>query len=201
MYKNCLIAGPTSGGKSLLSRRLVEIHGFSRIPGDALVLAFQKRFPELGIGHAVDGMSVEDAYASTCRGFGRFLVEFLNALAWENPMPYVVDTFHARPADLTEIDTRKTQILFLGYPDADPNKKAIQTQKYQKEAYGTLHGWVASELAAVAAKFRIFIQMSRELREECAACGLAFIDTSSGFNDALSMAANLATSEEKAYDR
>ena len=165
-----------------------------------MVLAFQNSFPNLGIGHSVDGMSVEDAYASTCKGFGRFLVQFLNALAWENPMPYVVDTFHVRPLDLEGIDTSKTQVLFLGYPEANPGDKACETQAYQNEAYGAPHGWVRGDVTEVAARFLIFTQMSRDLQNECAACGLTFVDTGSGFSDALLAAAALATSQEKAYD-
>jgi len=122
MMKNCLIAGPTNSGKTILSQRLVQDHGYSRIPGDALVLAFEEEFPDLGIGHE------KALYESTRKQFGRFLTQFMNALAWESTMLYVVDTFHVWPSDLTGLDSSKTIALFLGYPEADARQKTLRTK-------------------------------------------------------------------------
>lgn len=130
--KNCLVAGLPNSGKTIFSRRLSEEHGFSRIPGDALVMAFQQSFPDLGIGHELAGRTAEETYESTCRQFGRFLVDFINALAWESTMPYVVDTFHGSPRELKRIDVTKTSVLFFGYPEADAHEKGRQAKEYQK---------------------------------------------------------------------
>ena len=127
MMKNCLVAGVTNSGKTVFSRRLVEEYGYSRIPGDALVMAFEKSFPEIGIGHD------RESYESACRQFGGYLVHLMNALAWESTMPYVVDTFHTQPAYLHGIDISKTTILFLGYPEVEPYQKTEQSRQYYRE--------------------------------------------------------------------
>lgn len=193
MKKNCLVAGPTCSGKTIFSRRLVDKHGFSRIPGDPLVLAFQNSFSELGIGHD------KELYDSTCRQLGKFLVELMNALAWESTMPYVVDTFHVRPSDLQGIDESKTTVLFLGYPEDDPDEKAERSKRYRDEHGGA--DWLASSNADVSAMFRLFIEMSREVHEQCLGTRFAFIDTSRDLVQGLSRAEELATSQEKTYDR
>lgn len=190
--KNCLVAGMTDSGKTVFSRRLVEEYGYSRIPGDALVLAFEKSFPEVGIGHD------RESYESACRQFGHYLVHFMNALAWESTMPYVVDTFHTQPADLHGIDISKTTILFFGYPEADPSQKTEQSRRYYREHGGS--EWLALGDEEVSAKFHMFIEMSRELCEQCVKNGFIFVDTSHDFADALAQAVLLAVSQERIYD-
>jgi len=178
----------------------VEEHGFSCIPGDPLVLAFQESFPDLGIGHQVADMSAEEAYASTCKQFGRFLVQLGNALAWESPIPYVIDTFHLRPDALQGIDDSKTTVLFLGYPDVDPLEKARRTQEYQIASYGKPHGWAAVEITAVVEKFELFIRMSQRVREQCECVGITFLDTGSDFARAITEAVGFATGQNKRYE-
>ena len=200
MKKNVLVGGLTGSGKTIFSHRLVDGFGYSRIAGDALVLAFEKSFPKLGIGHELAGKSPEQAYESACTQFGPFLVELMNALAWESTRPCVVDTFHVRPRDLHGIDERRTTVLFFGYPEADAGQKALQMKRYQTQEYGAPCGWVASDMVEVREKFRIFIQMSRDLREECLAHGFTFVDTGGDFAQSLSVATGLATSEDRTYD-
>ena len=185
LMKNCLVAGVTHSGKTIFSRRLAEEYGYSRIPGDPLVLAFQKSFPQLGIGHD------RDLYASACQQFGRFLVGLMDALAWESTMPYVVDTFHAWPANLRDIDRSKSTVLFFGYPEADPQEKTEHARRYCKG----YTGWIAGSPEEVRARFRRLIQMSRDLRDECLKHGFHFIDTSHAFADVLSETARLAAAQ------
>ena len=180
--RNCLVAGVTHAGKTNFSRRLVAEYGYSRIPGDPLVLALHQSFPQLGIGHD------RELYESACRQFGRFLVRLMDALAWESTMPYVVDTFHVWPADLQGIDRSKSTILFFGYPEADPQEKTEHAKRYC-QGYP---GWVAGSPEDVCAGFRRLIQMSRELRDECLKHGFRFIDTSHAFPDVLSETARMA---------
>ncbi len=198
--KNCLVAGLTSSGKTIFSQRLSEEHGFSRIPGDALVMAFQQSFPDLGIGHELAGRTPEETYESTCRQFGRFLVDFMNALAWESTMPYVVDTFHSRPRELKRIDVTKTSVLFFGYPEADAHEKVRQTREYHRTHCGAPDDWVADDIELVVEKFALFIQMSRELREQCRGTEFTFVDTSKDFARVVSGAISLAVSCERNHD-
>jgi len=179
----------------LFSCQLVERYGYSRIPGDALVLAFQETFPHVGIGHEIAGLTPEEAYLSTCGEYGRFVVNFLNALNLDSTLPYVLDTFHVRPADLAGLELDKIQVLFFGYPDIDAQTKTLEARAYEMARYGGLYGWVADEISAVAAKFELFIQMSRELQAECATCGFPFINTSQSFSEAIESAVALATRE------
>ena len=184
--RNCLVAGVTHAGKTIFSRRLAEEYGYSRIPGDPLVLAFHRSFPQLGIGHD------RELYKSACHQFGRFLPELMNALAWESTMPYVVDTFHVWPADLPDIDTSKSTVLFFGYPEADPHEKTNHARRYCKGHTG----WIAGSPDEVCAGFRRLIQMSRDLREECLKYGFRFIDTSHAFADVLSETVLLAVAQD-----
>jgi hypothetical protein len=190
MMKNFLVAGPTQAGKTILSRRLVKERGYSRIPGDAVVLAFEKTFPELGIGHE------RKLYGSTRKQFGRYLVQFMNALAWAEDAPYVVDTFHVWPTDLAGIDRATTIVLFLGYPEADPQEKMRRGKQYERERYGKEFGWLADSPEAVSARFTLFIEMSRKIREECAACHFPFVDASHAFEEAISGAVAQVISQE-----
>jgi hypothetical protein len=192
MPKNCIIAGPTNAGKTTVARRLVREYGYSRIPGDPLVLAFQQRFPELGIGHELPGKTPAESHASSCRQFGPFLSAFANALSWESNMSYVLDTFHVRPADLQEIDRGKVNVIFMGYPDIDPAEKSRQTEKYQTELYGAPSEWPAVDVEKRADFFRIFIAMSAQIRSECAAYGWPFADMSNSFEKGISEAIALA---------
>lgn len=194
-YKNCLLSGITSSGKTYTSRRLVELHGFSRIPGDALVLAFQQVFPALGIGHEIAGMSDEDAHQSSCHHFGQFVAKFMNALAWESSMPYVLDTFHVRPIDLNGLDRTKTAVIFLGFPDADPKRLTQSARAYQTSYYGAPVGWVAEEDSRVEEMFSMFIRMSRELEQECRRLSYTFVNTGASFNAAVDQVLALATAK------
>lgn len=199
MHKNCIIAGPTNAGKTILCCQLDRGYGFSRISGDALVMAFQKSFPELHIGHSVEDFSPDDGYEITCRQFGGFLVDFTNALAWESTMPYVLDTFHVRPEDLAGIDRRKTQVLFLGYPEAGAREKALQAQAYQIENYGSASGWLAGGAAEAAEKFEIFIEMSRYYRDSCSRIGFSFYDLGHDLPGTLEAAKEQVLSQQKVY--
>jgi adenylate kinase family enzyme len=194
MMMNCLVAGPTQAGKTILSRRLVKEHGYARIPGDAVVLAFEKTFPELRIGHE------RKLYESTRKQFGRFLVQFMNALAWAEDAPYVVDTFHVWPTDLEGIDRATTIVLFLGYPEADPQEKMRRAKQYQDKCDGKQSGWVAESPEAVSARFTLFIEMSRKIREECAACHFPFLDTGHAFEEAISGAVAQVISQGRGDD-
>lgn len=168
---NVLIAGMTSAGKSILARRLVAGHGFSRIPGDSLVLAFSEVFPELGIAHD------KEVYLEARRAFSPFVVRLMRALAWEGSGPYVLDSFHLWPSDLgpyrDQIDFR---VLFLAYPNADLEEKAQATWDY-----GARHGgWAQHGLTReeVRSRMALFIDMSHDLQRECAEHGFPFVDTS-----------------------
>jgi len=183
--RNCLVAGITHSGKTIFSKRLVEGYGYSRIPGDALVLAFHESFPELGIGHD------RELYEPACQQFGRFLGRLMNALAWESAMPYVLDTFHVWPADLQDLDAARSAVLFFGYPEADPGEKTSHARRYCRGNTG----WIAGSEEEVRARFHLFVQMSRDLREECLKHGFRFVDTSHAFSDALSEAVRLTVEQ------
>lgn len=163
---NCLIAGMTNSGKTTLARRLMSEHGYSRIPGDSLVQAFHLRFPEMQIAHAED----HNHYQITCKRFGSLLVGLMDTLHWEdNRLSYVVDTFHAWPADIVDIDRTKTAVLFLGYPEVALEDKCRHLEKF---------GFDSSRV-------RLFIDMSRELREQCREFDFPFVDTSHNFEQVI----------------
>jgi hypothetical protein len=194
MMKNCLIGGPTKAGKTMLSQRLVKECGYSRIPGDAVVLAFEKAFPKLRIGHE------RNLYESTRKQFGRFLVQLMNALACMESTAYVLDTFHVWPDDLDVIDLTKTIVLFLGYPEADPQERMHETKRYEDQRYGKQFGWVAESSEAVSARFTLFTEMSRQISKQCTDCHFSFIDTGHSFEEAISRAVAQVISQERGDD-
>jgi hypothetical protein len=195
--KYVLVGGVSKAGKSHFAAQLVRQYSFCRVPGDSLVMTFQETFPQLGIAHdPLSGKTPAQQYRATCSALGPFLVSFMNRLEWEgSPFSYVLDSFHVWPADLRGIDERRIQVLFFGYPDADPAEKTRQTREYELSEYGGLYcglakaeGQRAHEICAE------LISLSRELRSACRECGFPFVDTSCDFKGAISQALSVVGS-------
>lgn len=178
---NILIGGVTNSGKSILARALAEKHDYSRIPGDPLVVAFQKEFPALGIAPGRDG------FVEACHVFGRFVTAMVNALVWEGSVRYVIDSSYFRPRDVQGVDQNKTRILFFGYPGTDVEAKLQQTLQYQARHGGGLQQEPLSE-EQVREQLRTYVEMSKQDREDCAKLGYTYIDTSYDFRSTLEAA-------------
>lgn len=183
---NVLIGGATNSGKTVLARRLVDQHGYSRIPGDPLVLGFQEVFPDLGIAHTREG------FAESCRQFGRFLVSLARALPWESQMHYVLDSFYFRPGDVADLDRTKTTIIFLGYADADPDEKLSQLDAWHGGTWPNRKGMSDTQAKDY---LQLFLEMSRRDRDDCARLGFLYVDTGVHFEDSIEAAEKALTED------
>lgn len=114
-------------------------------------------------------------------------------------MPYVLDTFHARPMDLAGVDLRKTTVLFLGYPNAEPHTIISDAKKYQTARYGSPVDWMERPDTELVAMFSLFARMSSELQRQCEGTRYTFVDTGMSFDRALDSATECALAGEKVH--
>lgn len=176
--RNVLIGGASMAGKSRLVGVLHEQHGYSPIPGDPLVAAFQHSYGQLGISEAADD------FFKCCAAFGRFLVPLMGALRRDPSVSYALESFYFRPGDLEGIDRTKTHVVFLGYAEADPDEKARHCREYgdgrnrssDEDAIGVL-----DEL----------IDLCRSDRTGCVERGFTYVETGVDFPGAIASAVEL----------
>ena len=148
---------------------------------DALITAFQKHFPQTGIGHEPFEWKV------ICANFLPFLTSFLTELGFEGTS-FVCDTYHITPDAAAEL--RRSQGItpvFLGFPRIDEIAK-LQCIRTFRDA----HEWTDKksdiEMLALVRKFKI---ESCEIQDACVRLNIPFFDSGADFDLALSEAFNL----------
>lgn len=177
--KPFIIAGISRSGKTTLARRLQKQTGFSLVSGDALMCTFESIFPELGIGHESDWKTV-------CRKWEDFLLVYLNHMLTYENIPFILDTCHLLPEQVAKRDLhKKYHVVFLGYPSRTPQEKLQDIRTYKTGHYDWTDEREDAELAATLERF---VKNSAYIETECQKYNLPFIDTSTGFNDALDQA-------------
>lgn len=106
--KNLLILGASRSGKSTLAKKLSEKYGYHILPIDALVSAFAKVFPELGIYHSY----------SCDKILAPFIAEILNVLAEdESEQRFIVEGCHVFPSSIINLlNLDKCCLIVVAYP-------------------------------------------------------------------------------------
>lgn len=114
-----VIGGAPRCGKTTIARRLALEKNISHLPLDALVHAFERARPDLGIGH----LGSDDW--SVCGEIEPILLEQLRWMHAQE-MSVIVDAYHLRPQALVSLrDEIPLRAVFMGYP-RDSVKKRLE---------------------------------------------------------------------------
>lgn len=96
---------------------------------DFLVNALGKNIPCSDISHEI-------AWIDSSRNFTLFANDILEWLLYTPENRVVFDSYHLYPELLSEKVRDNYRIIFLGYPDIDPQEKLKQIREYEKT-----YGW------------------------------------------------------------
>jgi adenylate kinase family enzyme len=171
--KNFIIGGVPRSGKSILSKRLCSELNITYFPLDSLVSTFGRVFPQLGITHT----SASD-HLAVCSRLWPFIREWITHLVYED-LSFLIDGYHLQPTNIRkDINPQAFNILFLGYPDAQPAQKAAEIRQYAR-----IGDWTETlDEEALSALVRRYVDESKHLQAECQHYGFDFIDVSHGFS-------------------
>ena len=103
--KPIIICGVPRAGKSTLANALNKELGFSRIPTDPLVTAFERVYPELGIKHYQNMLHTGEVFAP-------FANAFLETLPWMGKN-FVVEGCHFNPLFFSSKVEENFQIICI----------------------------------------------------------------------------------------
>ena len=154
-------------------------HGVPWFPLDALKMALHRGAPALGVVPDGDDPATADA-------MWPFTETVLDHLVFEG-RDYLVEGVNLRPAAVAAFiaDSVDVRAVFLGYPDVDLAAKAEAVAAFA----GPPTDWLLrTGPAHVAHYLGVSRELSRRLRDECAAVGLPFVDTGRDFTAGLSAA-------------
>lgn len=173
--KNLIIGGVPRSGKTTLCKRLANDARLTHVSLDALVHAFEKAFPTIGISNdATD-------YNDLCALIKPFLFEHLHSLS-NFGIPFVLDGYYVRPQDLVELQTKEGfQAVFIGYPCADPHERLQLLRSTEHDSDWTK---LFSDEVLIS-KIEGFIRASARLKEWCESAGVMFIDVSHDWDERL----------------
>jgi len=167
--KSVILAGPSRAGKTTLAKRLQREIGLYHIKGDALVGALGDTFPQLNVRHGGD-------YQTVCEGFAPFAAAYLRR---SKNTPLIFDSYFITPDQIIELGLDKEYyVIFLGYPESDPQTKTRQVAEADPQNYGpdiVPHDELLADMVRQ-------IQRSKEYREKCSKYNLAFYDLSHDFH-------------------
>jgi len=167
--KSLIIIGVTRCGKTTLAEMICQKYHFSKIEQDSLIIAFQKTFPELGIGHWVKGSSEK---------FALFLFNWLERLVrytYHHKTRYVVEGCQIRIDTIHKLmDHDNFKIVALGYPNQTPESMLAEIRKHDTE-----NDWSAGadDEKLLWELDEYGVQRSQEILERCKELGITFIDT------------------------
>lgn len=176
--KNIFVAGVARSGKSTFARKMQEDKKYNHIPLDYFASSLKRNFPETQITSNV----VIDKMSS--KNLGKLLsrvIEIINCQE-EN---FIIDSAHVMPEDIVKyLDKEKWDIYYLGYPSLTAKEKLEIIRKYDSKEDWTFKR-TDEELLEILDKL---IDISKEMKRQCAELGVTFIDTGSNVNEAIQKA-------------
>ena len=172
VMKNIIIGGVPRSGKSILSKQLCSQLNMAYFPLDSLVSTFDRVFPQLGIAHT----SASDHFA-VCNRLWPFVSEWITHLVYED-LSFLIDGYHLQPENIVnDLNPQAFNVLFLGYPHAQPAQKAAEIRQHARKG-----DWTETlDEAALSALVRRYIEESKQIQVECLRYGFYFIDMTNNF--------------------
>lgn len=170
--KNLIILGISRAGKTTLQKMILEQYKFNIVSIDAMISAFSKIIPDLGIHHLHNKRKPDTAIILI-----PFAAEYAIKLQKHTPkdIPILFEGASCAPEMALELFPSDTfKIIALGYPDinADECLKAIREND-------TLDSWTKN-----FSDSELFIRCERNINEsnilskKCKELGIPFLNTS-----------------------
>lgn len=184
--KEFIIGGASRAGKSCLAQKLKKRFSLNWIIGDAFVSSIEDAFPEIGISHDGNMLTVAEKYET-----------FLKYLLWNYTYEgggYVFDTTHLRPQNIINIRDKIGSVptVYIGYADVDPMQKLEEIRRFDpQEDWWTVERSDADLITHIKNQ----IERSHEDRIACEKFGIPYFDTSKDFEKVLDSAFEWLVSE------
>ncbi|MDZ5460253.1 hypothetical protein [Azohydromonas lata] len=166
---NIIIGGAMRTGKTLVADALSRRTGFPYLGTDSLILALRDCFPETAV--AQKGKSFDEL----CEAFIPFLNRYLHHAGMAGRGSHIVEGHFIRPKDVSQL-AANTSAVFFGYPEADPQEKLQQLKAYA--AASSQEGGEVDEDEKLLKQINRWIDLSRDLRDQCNQFDILFVDTS-----------------------
>jgi hypothetical protein len=175
-----IVGGCSRSGKSLLAERMRVNHNVPWFPLDALKMGLHLGAPSIGVHPDEDDLDTADRMWPIVKGAIEHLLF--------DGRDYLVEGVNLRPATIAEFIKTADEPMracFLGYPDISIEAKAEQVARHA----GLPNDWLdRTGPDNVRRYLEISRSLSRQLRDECGALGIAFFDTGSDFKGSLAAA-------------
>lgn len=176
----CIVGGCSRSGKSILAERMRARHGIPWFTLDALKMVLHRGLPSLGVLPSADDLATADLMWP--------VIEPILDHALFDGRDYLVEGVNLRPPTVARY-IRETEgaitACFLGYPDVDIEQKALAVAGHAGPPTDWLHRTGHENVRRYLAVSRA---LSRELRAECTAVELPFVDTGRDFQAELDVA-------------
>lgn len=174
-----LVGGAARAGKSKLARRLLAERGVPYLRLDLLMMGFARGLPEFGVDPETPAALRAQILWPVVRGMAM--------TALEDGVDYLLEGDFLLPrhaAELREFRAEAVKAAFLGYAEIGAEDKGCLIR-----AFGGSDEWTSGlsdeRMLRIASTN---VEFSRRLRQECAAYGLPYFDTSEDFGRALESA-------------
>ncbi len=171
MRKHIIIAGVPRAGKSTICSELAKTKKYQHLAMDAVVIAFEGAYPELGVFHTDCWDFVE-----TSKTFIKFMKKISKTSNYDKfDYRLAFDLYHITPKDYYEnIDSSCCEIYFFGYPNISVEDKFKEIRNFDTE-----FDWTSEkDDAIVIDHITKYIEISKWLKDECQKYNLPFIDIS-----------------------
>lgn len=172
--KHIILAGVPRSGKTTLSAKLAETLEYQHLAMDAILMSFDKVFPEMGILHT-DCWDFTETSTKFIPFVKRMTEAQFDYKVASCDYKMVLDLYHITPKDFSEnIDRNLCDIYFLGYPNISVEEKFQQIRKFDTES-----DWTSQSADDVVLEhITKYIEISKWLERECEKYDLPFVDVS-----------------------
>ncbi len=174
--KNIIIVGASRSGKTTLSKQIVTELGVSHFPFDAIVSTIEELYPTTGIKHVDDNIEMS-------KKISKLLHTFIKHMDYED-MYYLIDLYQIYPKDLINIVDDNFVVVYLGYPNIEPQQKLKQIKQHARQKDWT-NDVSDEEMIDI---LKLFIKENKIMYQQCLELGIPFFDTSQNFTKELSKA-------------
>jgi hypothetical protein len=172
-----IIGGPSRAGKSILSRRVVDLASCNYIMLDSLALALQGGFPGICIGFDQEIDSVR-----------KRLHDFLVIWICKNARygSYLYESVHVTPRLCSELrENIEIRPVFIGYADACVEAKANSIRRFAEEGACYTKKMSDTDLKSLVEEG---IVASQQIKAECAKHGIPYVDMGRSFENGMAQA-------------
>lgn len=168
-----IVGGCSRSGKSIVAERMRAHHDVPWFTLDALKMGLHLGAPSLGVLPAADDLGTADQMWP--------IIEPILDHAIFDRRDYLVEGVNLRPQTVARFIQETDQLVrtcFLGYPDVSIEDKALEVARHTGPPTDWLHRTGPEN---VRRYLHISRQLSRQLRDDCAALDIPFIDTGTDF--------------------